>query len=179
MVTRAQEFPPFASRMKTAREQLGLSQMGLGVRAGIDEFSSSARINQYERGKHAPDFLNVRNLAKVLDVPTAYFYAEDDNLAELIMLFGKLKVADRKTLRNFADSLIAEYILPWEYCTIYLFLGDIRGLDHKKISTFHCYPACPVILVLFSHCLASQGRESGLRHHTQTEVRWSTLQPIH
>lgn len=108
MVTRAQEFPPFASRMKTAREQLGLSQMELGVRAGIDEFSSSARINQYERGKHAPDFLTVRNLAKVLDVPTAYFYAEDDNLAELIMLFGKLKVADRKTLRNFADSLIAE-----------------------------------------------------------------------
>ena len=108
MVTRAQEFPPFARRMKAAREQLGISQMELGVRAGIDEFSSSARINQYERGKHAPDFLTVRNLAKVLDVPTAYFYAEDDNLAELIMLFGKLNATDRKALLNFADSLIAE-----------------------------------------------------------------------
>lgn len=108
MVRRAQELPPFARRMKAAREQLGISQMELGVRAGIDEFSSSARINQYERGKHAPDFLTVRNLAKVLDVPTAYFYAEDDNLAELLILFGKLNATDRKTLLNFADSLVAE-----------------------------------------------------------------------
>ena len=110
MVTRAQEFPPFARRMKTAREQLGISQMELGVRAGIDEFSSSARINQYERGKHAPDFLTVRNLAKVLEVPTAYFYAEDDNLAELIMLFGKLNATDRKALLNFSESLDAKYV---------------------------------------------------------------------
>ena len=108
MVTPAQALPPFPRRMKAAREKLGISQMELGVRAGIDEFSSSARINQYERGKHAPDFLTVRNLAKVLDVPTAYFYTEDDHLAELLMLFGKLKVAERKTLLDFAESLIVE-----------------------------------------------------------------------
>jgi transcriptional regulator with XRE-family HTH domain len=47
--------------------------MELGVRAGIDEYSSSARINQYERGKHTPDFLTARHLAKVLSVPVAYF----------------------------------------------------------------------------------------------------------
>lgn len=108
MVTRSQELPPFPRRMKAARERLGISQMELGVRAGIDEFSSSARINQYERGKHAPDFLTVRNLAKVLGVPTAYFYAEDDHLAELLMSFGKLKIADRKLLLNFAESLTSE-----------------------------------------------------------------------
>lgn len=107
MALHSQEPSAFARRMKTAREKLGISQMELGVRAGIDEFSSSARINQYERGKHAPDFLTVRNLAKVLGVPTAYFYAEDDGLAELVMLFGKLKAADRKVLLNFADSLVA------------------------------------------------------------------------
>lgn len=108
MVTYFQELPPFSRRMKAARERLGISQMELGVRAGIDEFSASARINQYERGKHAPDFLTVRNLAKVLDVPTAYFYAEDDNLAELLRSFGKLSSIERKSLFNFAAGLVAE-----------------------------------------------------------------------
>jgi len=46
----------FSRRMKAAREKLGISQTELGVRAGIDEFCASARINQYERGKHMPDF---------------------------------------------------------------------------------------------------------------------------
>lgn len=97
----------FAHRMKQARLALGISQAELGVRAGIDEFGASARINQYERSKHTPDFLTACNLAKVLGVPTAYFYTEDDNLAELVMLFGKLKATDRKVLINFADSLVA------------------------------------------------------------------------
>ena len=88
------------------RNQLGISQMELGVRTGIDESSASARINQYERGKHAPDFLTVCNLAKVLGVPVAYFYAEEDTLAELITLFGKLKVSERKVLLSFAESLV-------------------------------------------------------------------------
>lgn len=108
MVTYAQDTPLFSRRMKVARERLGISQMELGVRAGIDEFSSSARINQYERGKHTPDFLTVCNLAKVFGVPAAYFYAEDDNLAELIMLFGQLKVSERKELLGFAESLASK-----------------------------------------------------------------------
>ncbi|HEU0189557.1 MAG TPA: helix-turn-helix transcriptional regulator [Gallionella sp.] len=98
--------PLFPSRMKAARERLGISQTELGVRAGIDEFCASARINQYERGKHAPDFLTVCNLAKVLGVPAAYFYAEDDNLAELIVLFGKLRTAEQKSLLASARSLM-------------------------------------------------------------------------
>ena len=98
----------FALRMKAARKMLGISQMELGVRAGIDESSASARINQYERGKHMPDFLTVCNLAKVLKVPAAYFYTEDDSLAELIMRFEKLKTADRKTLLNLAEDLSSE-----------------------------------------------------------------------
>ncbi len=92
--------------MKAARKRLGISQAELGVQAGIDEFCASARINQYERGKHTPDFLTVRNLAKVLGVPTAYFYAEDGHLAELIMLFGEMKAAERKSLLTLARSLI-------------------------------------------------------------------------
>jgi transcriptional regulator with XRE-family HTH domain len=105
MVNHAQYQSLFSRRMKAAREQKGISQMELGVRAGIDEFSSSARINQYERGKHMPDFLTVCNLAKVLGVPAAYFYAEDNHLAELIALFGQLKTAERKVLHGFAETL--------------------------------------------------------------------------
>ena len=94
--------------MKAAREHLGISQTELGVRAGIDEFCASARINQYERGKHAPDFLTVQNLAKVLAVPTAYFYAEEDSLAELIAIFGKIKATEKKSMLATARSLVEE-----------------------------------------------------------------------
>ncbi|OGS90397.1 MAG: hypothetical protein A2Z95_02195 [Gallionellales bacterium GWA2_60_18] len=96
----------FARRMKTARLLLGISQMELGIRAGIDASSASARINQYERGKHAPDFLTVRNLARVLAIPAAYFYAEEDQLAELIMAAGQLQAAERKTLLDVAKTLL-------------------------------------------------------------------------
>lgn len=108
MASHTQELPLFSRRMKAARERLCISQMELGVRAGIDEFSSSARINQYERGKHAPDFLTATHLAKALGVPTAYFYAEDDNLAELIALVGQMKAAERNELFSFAESLISQ-----------------------------------------------------------------------
>lgn len=75
---------PLSKRLKEAREAAGLSQKQLGIKAGIDEFSASARMNQYEAGKHTPDYLTLSKLAKVLKVPTAYFYAENDILAKII-----------------------------------------------------------------------------------------------
>jgi transcriptional regulator with XRE-family HTH domain len=107
MVTSTQA-PLFSRRLKAARKRLGITQMELGVRAGIDEFSSSARINQYERGKHTPDYLTAKHLAKVLGVPSAYFYAEDDTLAELIALCGQLRLVDRKELTNIAELLVSK-----------------------------------------------------------------------
>jgi transcriptional regulator with XRE-family HTH domain len=77
-----------------------------GIRAGIDEYYASARINQYERSEHTPDFLTTKDLAKVLGVPTAYFFAEDEKLADFIVAFGKLKAADQKTLQATAHSLL-------------------------------------------------------------------------
>lgn len=85
---------------------MDIPQMELGVRAGIAEESASARINQYERGKHTPDFLTVCNLAKVLKVPSAYFYAESDLLAELIVSFGQLRSVDQKRLLRIVTSLV-------------------------------------------------------------------------
>ena len=95
----------FARRLKAAREHFGIAQKELGIQAGIDEYCASARVNQYERGKHTPDFLTTQNLAKVLGVPTAYFFAEDDKLAELIAAYGVLKATDRKSLLALASSL--------------------------------------------------------------------------
>lgn len=106
MVNPAQELSIFARRMKTARDKLGISQVELGVRAGIDEFSASARINQYERGKHTPDFLTATHLARVLEVPTAYLYTEDELLAEIILQYSQMSGDKRVDLLQSAKSLL-------------------------------------------------------------------------
>ncbi|HWW03717.1 helix-turn-helix transcriptional regulator [Collimonas sp.] len=85
-----------AKRLKEARLRAGFSQERLGVVAGIDEMSASARMNQYERGKHVPDLSMLERLASVLNVPAAYFYAADDDLARLLMMFHRLTQADKK-----------------------------------------------------------------------------------
>ena len=75
---------PFPMRLKEARIAKGFSQKGLGIAAGIDEFSASSRMNQYEKGKHTPDFTTLKRLAEVLKVPTAFFYCEEDWLANVL-----------------------------------------------------------------------------------------------
>lgn len=67
----------------------GLTQEKLGVAAGIDEASASARMNQYEKGTHAPNYEMSEKFAKVL-VPVEYLYARDDQVAALLLAFSKL-----------------------------------------------------------------------------------------
>jgi transcriptional regulator with XRE-family HTH domain len=88
--------------MKEARTAAKLSQERLGVLAGIDEMSSSARMNQYERGKHEPDFSMVERLAQVLNVPESYFYTKDDNAAWMQVWFHRASKEERE---RFLDSL--------------------------------------------------------------------------
>lgn len=90
--------PPIPKRLKTARLRAKLSQRQLGIAAGIDEFSASPRINQYERGKHTPDFHTAERLAKVLGCPTTYLYTREDDLAELILLWADLSERQRRRL---------------------------------------------------------------------------------
>jgi len=87
---------PLPKRLRELRKQRGLSQKQLGIDAGIDEFSASPRINQYEKGKHAPDYSTLRKLAAVLKAPTAYFYAEDASLAEIILHHSLAKVSSQE-----------------------------------------------------------------------------------
>ena len=97
--------PAFARRLRQARQAVGLPQDKLGVLAGLDEGTASARISRYESGIHEPNIAFAEKLASVLKVPTAYFYASDDRLAELILTFGQLDAGRRKSLVTFAREL--------------------------------------------------------------------------
>jgi len=94
-----------AKRLKEARLHAGISQKQLGMKAGIDEFSSSARINQYERGKHMPDLQTLARLADVLRVPVPYFYCQDTELADVIVKFAALSKAQRRRLLGLIGEL--------------------------------------------------------------------------
>ena len=87
---------PFGKRLKHARLKAGVSQKRLGIMAGIEESNASAVMNQYERDTHIPKFATVRNIARQLKVPTAYFYADEDELAELLLIYGTLNTKNRK-----------------------------------------------------------------------------------
>ncbi|OGT07480.1 MAG: transcriptional regulator [Gammaproteobacteria bacterium GWE2_37_16] len=99
---------PIAKRLKEARLAANISQKKLGIAAGIDQFAASARMNQYERGKHIPDYSTLKRVAAVLKVPVTYFYA-DDELATIIKLYGKLNTADKikllQTVKKIANNI--------------------------------------------------------------------------
>lgn len=88
----------FMKRLKEARLARGLSQKQLGIRSGIDEFVASTRINRYEKGVHQANTEIVQQLAAVLNLPLAYFYTEDDELASVIRSWFKLNDKKRNTI---------------------------------------------------------------------------------
>lgn len=88
----------FSRRLKEARLLAGHSQKQLGILAGIDEFVASPRVNRYEKGVHQANIEVVQQLATVLDVPLAYFYTEDDDLALLIRDWSKLSAEKKKKI---------------------------------------------------------------------------------
>jgi transcriptional regulator with XRE-family HTH domain len=91
----------FGQRLRAARLAMGLPQDRLGVLAGLDEGTASARISRYESGVHAASFAFAQRLAFELHVPVAYFYAVEDELAELILRFGELDAVQRLNLKEF------------------------------------------------------------------------------
>lgn len=92
-----------ATRLRSLREEAGLSQAALGEAIGLSKDVASTRINRYERAVHAPDLETACALAKQLGVPLAYLYAEDERLAALIRAFGKMTESER-------DMLVTLYV---------------------------------------------------------------------
>lgn len=91
-------------RLQEARLAAGISQKQLGIAAGIDEFSASPRMNQYERGVHVPDYSTMERLASVLNVPTPYFYTRDDDLAKLILKYGQMNNSGKEALMKLINE---------------------------------------------------------------------------
>ncbi|MBF0629350.1 MAG: helix-turn-helix transcriptional regulator [Magnetococcales bacterium] len=89
---------PIPKRLKEARDRAGLSQAELGVATGMDPSGASARMNQYERDRHVPDFQTLKRIASVLGYPVLYFYAEDDDLAEILLHLGKMDDGERSSV---------------------------------------------------------------------------------
>jgi len=95
----------FSRRLKEARKARGLSQERLGIDAGIEPASASARMNQYEKGVHQPGESIVQQIAAVLELPMAYFYCENDDEAHLLQCFHSLKRKDRKDVVDLVERL--------------------------------------------------------------------------
>ncbi|GLR64217.1 helix-turn-helix domain-containing protein [Marinospirillum insulare] len=98
------EYKLVAKRLKEARIVTGLSQRRLGIEAGIDEFSASARMNQYETGKHQPDLSSAKRICAVLGVPVSFLYCVEDDLALLNKVFYKLSAEDKAALLKIASK---------------------------------------------------------------------------
>jgi transcriptional regulator with XRE-family HTH domain len=96
----------FGRRLREARLRAGIAQDKLGVMIGLDEGSSSARMSRYESGVHEPAFVWVEKMAGVLGIPAAYFYCDDDRLAEIMLAYSALPEKKRKILYVNAMDLI-------------------------------------------------------------------------
>lgn len=83
-------------RLREARLMRGLTQEMLGIKAGLDEFTSSTRMNQYERGRHTPGYSLLERCASVLNVPVEFFYSKGDDVADLLLGYHQLS-AESKT----------------------------------------------------------------------------------
>ena len=94
---------PIGKRLREARLIRDISQKELGILAGIDEFSSSARINQYERDKHVPDYSTARLLTRALGIPVTYLYADEDDLARLVLAYESAPANVRSKVKKLLE----------------------------------------------------------------------------
>ncbi|MDO8051442.1 helix-turn-helix transcriptional regulator [Janthinobacterium sp. SUN211] len=94
----------FGKRLKSARQRLGIPQDRLGWAIGLDEHTASARMSRYETGIHEPPYSLAQKLAEALGLQVAYFYADDDELAELILRWGTLRQIERTRLMSLLNT---------------------------------------------------------------------------
>ena len=91
---------PLPIQLKKARKAFGITQLELGVRIGLDPGNASARMNQYEAGKHAPDYKMLKKIAEELCVPVPYLLCEDDLMGDLILQLSKLTDDEKTEILN-------------------------------------------------------------------------------
>lgn len=76
----------------------GLSQRALGgiVDKDNNKNRGAIRINRYEQQVNQADMTKAAELAQALEVPLAYLFAGDDDLAAAILAFAKLPSEQRQ-----------------------------------------------------------------------------------
>lgn len=94
----------FAHRLRWARERAGLTQLELGVLAGLEPKVAAPRINQYENGVHEPKVETAQALADALGIPPAFLYTTDEELAGLLLVWADLDATERQKLLKNAEA---------------------------------------------------------------------------
>lgn len=84
----------FGYRLRTARENLGMTQEDLAARLGKNQNSISA----YENGTRAIRITDLPELAEVLSVPVAYFFGDDYPVDEATVLLSEFPPDKRKEI---------------------------------------------------------------------------------
>lgn len=62
-------------------------------------------MNQYERGKHRPDAQTIERLCEVLNVPVAFLYCDDDDLARVIANYSHLGRNDKNKILKLIERV--------------------------------------------------------------------------
>ena len=78
----------FSKRLKTAREQRGMSQRSLGLSMGL----SDKTISSYEKNRSYPTVEQLHKISMILKMPLEYFILEDSS----IDIYQKLDSIEKK-----------------------------------------------------------------------------------
>lgn len=96
----------FAHRLREARLRAGLTQEALGVAAGVAPDVARTRINRYEKGVNECDLRTAQRLSEALEMPLAAFFANDDDLQDLIILYSKLPTFEQRLLLSYFKQFL-------------------------------------------------------------------------
>jgi len=83
------QFKP--ERMRSIREQRGITQRQLAQRCGINEF----QVSRYETGKTEPSLVNLALIARQLDISSDYLIDLTDDETKR---FGDTEIADSERM---------------------------------------------------------------------------------
>lgn len=61
-------------------------------------------MSRYENGIHEPPFPVIESIAGILEVPVAYFFCDDDRLAEIMRIYVS---TNEKARQGMLDTAIA------------------------------------------------------------------------
>ncbi len=99
----------FPERLKSVREQRGMSQLDLAQKAGLQPTA----ISHFETGSRSPSFDNLRKLADALSVNTDYLLGRSEETAlagpkadSLFRDVEKLSAQDIDMLQMMKDAML-------------------------------------------------------------------------